>query len=153
MDFIDLNSDKFILYNSNFDVVNERITSYVNNINSSSSYQPYLFILIGLDKYKEKVNEEAFTKFTETLILSKNLNDINFIIMDELDNIGKFDYDEWYTTCIKTNDFIWIGNGINEQYKLSVSQISHREEIDEGFGFVVENSKATLVKLIDFFEE
>ena len=40
-----------------------------------------------------------------------------------------------------------------EQYKLSVSQISHREEIDEGFGFVVENSKATLVKLIDFFEE
>ena len=27
------------------------------------------------------------------------------------------------------------------------------DEIDEGFGFVVENSKATLVKLIDFFEE
>ena len=140
------------MYNSNFENANEQITNYISSLNSST-YQSYLFVIIGLDKYKENIGDEAFDKFTHAMIDSKKLNGINFVIIDELDTISKFDYDEWYTTCVKTSNFIWIGNGITEQYKLSVSQISHREEVGEKFGFVVENSKATLVKLIDFFEE
>ena len=61
-----------------------------------------------------------------------------------------FAYDDWYKNSVDDSFGIWLGNGISDQYSLKLMSTPRelREEIPEGFGYVVKNGKATLVKFV-----
>ena len=45
----------------------------------------------------------------------KDLRKIAIVIMDTIDNIKQFEYENWYKTVVPSNHGVWIGDGIADQ--------------------------------------
>ena len=88
--------------------------------------------------------------FQKAISDSKNYGLDNYIIIDSSDKVKGFAYDTWYKESVDDSQGIWLGNGISDQFTLKLLSTPRelREEIPEGFGYVVKNGKATLVKLV-----
>jgi hypothetical protein len=58
--------------------------------------------------------------------------------------------ENWYKAHINGNNGVWVGSGINTQYRITVSKKpqDYSAELDSDFGFVVNNAAATLVKFL-----
>ena len=108
-------------------------------------------IIIGIDLFKSRLNEENKTKFGEMFINGKDLNIINFIIVDSVDKFNKIEIDSWYKSCVDNTFGIWIGNGINNQYNLKINQKIEemKEETPNNFCFIIKRGKPQYVKYIE----
>ena len=62
-----------------------------------------------------------------------------------------FEYESWYKSSVNTNDGIWLGNGINDQFSINITQKipEIRQEIPYNFCFVIKRGKPVLVKFIE----
>ena len=80
-----------------------------------------------------------------------NVGIFNFIIVDAVDNLKKMEYDSWYKSIVQSNYGIWIGNGIADQtlIKTNIGFKKTNNEIPDGYGIVVKNSKTSLVNLVE----
>lgn len=85
-------------------------------------------------------------------IMSKCAKEYNvhFLICESAGSINALAAEDWYKTHIGGSDGLWIGNGINSQYKLTVSRKTKELAADIGpeFGFVIKQSAAVLVKYL-----
>ena len=79
---------------------------------------------------------------------------INFIIVDTIDIIKKYEYESWYKTTVNNANGIWFGNGINDQFSLKLSSKLEemKKEIPTNFCFVVNRGIPKYVKFIENFE-
>ncbi len=107
-------------------------------------------VIHGFDKLLLKISPDNKTKFLELLEKAKNLGKFDFILSDQASNFKKYEYESWYKNAISSNYGIWIGNGVADQntIKTNISFKKENNEINEGYGVVVKNSKTTLVNLI-----
>lgn len=131
--------------------------AYINN-----NYQKSIFenekkincIIIGIETFKNRLSDENKTKFGDLFNLGRDLGIINFIIIDTIDKIKKIELESWYKNCVNNNSGIWIGNGINDQFSLKVSQKINemKEEVPNGFCFVIERGKIKFVKYVEILE-
>lgn len=147
--------------NNNFDNYFDQIEKYLercyeNYINNGynreifKDVKPITCIIIGLDSFKNKLNDQNKTKFGNLFEKGKDLGIINFIIVDTIDIIKKYEYESWYKTTVNSANGIWIGNGINDQFTFKISQKTKemREEIGDLFGFVIKRGKPELIKFV-----
>ena len=90
-------------------------------------------------------------KFNSLLDIDNDLKNLSFIFVDAFGKLKKHEYEAWYKNNVNNNNGIWIGNGIVNQYTIMLNKITkeHRDDIPNGFGFVVRNGKTTLVKLVE----
>ena len=75
---------------------------------------------------------------------------IYFIVAENIQALTPFTAEKWYKAQVNSNSGIWIGSGINSQYRLNVNtkpQGFHAPQT-EPFGFLVNNGAATLVKFL-----
>ena len=75
---------------------------------------------------------------------------VHFVVAESLNSLTPLTVENWYKTHINGNSGIWVGSGINTQYRITVSKKPQdfAAEIDSEFGFVVNNATATFVKFI-----
>ena len=153
-------------YDTSFDEVFTKLETYVsenyenyknNDYNKEifKDVKPILCIIIGIENFKNRLNDENKLKFASLFDKAKDLDIISYIFIDSVDKIKKVELESWYKNTASQNDGIWIGNGINEQFSLKCNQRTSemKLEIEDNFCFVIKRGKATLVKFIEEFEE
>lgn len=134
--------------------VTESHSKYINSNYSRKVFdgiKPILCIIIGIESFKGKLSDENKTKFGSFFEKGKDLGIINFIIVDSIDKIKKNEFESWYKTIINSINGIWIGNGINDQFTLKISQKTKemKEEILPSFAFIIKHGKPILVKCVE----
>ncbi|MDD3187344.1 MAG: type VII secretion protein EssC [Bacilli bacterium] len=140
------NKDLYNIYNK----LEKSIEEY--NQNLDKNYQNNLVIIIGLEAL---INNIELTKKADLKLFFENAkksNKFNFIIMENDSLLKKYAYEDWYRLNIISNQGIWLGNGVTEQYVIKISKMdkSLYQEINNKFGYLVENGNPVLVKLIDY---
>ena len=107
-------------------------------------------ILAGFSKIMARVNDEIKKRFFELLKSVKDTEQFTYIFVDRVDNLKKLEYDEWYKKVIQNNYGIWIGNGVADQnlIKTNIGFKKVNNEVPNGYGIVIKNTKTSLVKLI-----
>jgi len=160
------NSKKhYILSNNNFDDIFSKIEKYVkgnnelyvkNNYNRNifNNIKPLTCIIIGLDTFRNRLNADNKNNLGNIFELAKDLGVINYIIIDSIDRIKKVEMELWFKNNVNMSEGIWLGNGINDQFSLKISQrtIEMREEISDKFCFVIKRGKPILVKYVEQIE-
>ncbi len=122
-----------------------------NNINSNKNI---ICIIVGLDKFINDI-ENAEKGFYEILKVAELLKNYNFIIVENFTKFKSHQYDEWYKEYITGDTGIWVGNGVNDQYLMSVN-FNDKNTINkcgECFGHVIRREKATVIKLLGMKEK
>jgi len=148
-------------YNKDFDKFFEKIHSYIVDNHSKyihNNYNKDIFkdekhktiIILGFDSFKNRLSADNSRKMPSIFEKSKDLGIVNFVFIDSIDKLKKLDMETWYKTCSNTNDGIWIGPGINDQFTLKVSQRTNelKEQIGDDFCFVLRRGKPLLVKYV-----
>ena len=127
----------------------EKVSSKVDP-DKLNSMPKTICIINGLTNLLDKIDMEEKTTLTNIIKDSKVLGTFKFIIIDNIDNIKSFAYEDWFKSVFDLSEGIWIGNGISNQFTLRVITNSRdlREEIEAPFGYVIEKGRAVQVKLI-----
>ncbi|MBR5969774.1 MAG: type VII secretion protein EssC [Lachnospiraceae bacterium] len=75
---------------------------------------------------------------------------VYFIVAESVNLITPFTAETWYKRHVSGNRGVWIGNGISNQFRLSISKKPQgfSENLGPDFGFVVRNAVAVLIKLL-----
>lgn len=138
--------------------INETYDKYVNSNYDKSIFKDKVHItciIIGIDSYKSKVGKDDKLLFGDIFEKGKDLGLINYILVDSIDKIKKIELDSWYKSIINTNEGIWIGNGINDQFsiKTTVKIPELKEELKENYCFVIKKGKPDLIQYVESDEE
>lgn len=173
VDFIFLNSTEFsfsdvafqkYIFTKQFDAVLDKIILHVETLYKAyeeadfneeilNKYKPMICFIYGVTDIINKLKDETKKKFVQLMKQNSSLNLVTFIFVDNPDLLRTFAYEEWFKTAADTSRGIFIGNGLSDQALIKLSKITRedREDIDENYGFVVNMSKPSLIKLlIDF---
>ena len=158
------NKEKYQYVNKQFNEVFESLSNYLKEQKDSyikNDYNKDIFnnmsktycIIIGIDSFKTRLNDENKSRFNELFTSGKDLDIVNFIIVDSIDKINKLELELWYKNCVNNNFGLWIGNGINNQYSLKITQKIEemKEEVPDNFCFVIKRGKPQYVKYIENF--
>lgn len=110
-------------------------------------------VIVGIDKF---INElySSTKDFYEILEIANTLKNYNFIIVENFSKLKNHSYDEWYKEYISGDTGIWVGNGITDQYAISIN-IKDKDIINrcgESFGYAIRRENATMVKLLGMKE-
>lgn len=148
-------------YKDNFDEIFNKLYSYIerlnqiyvsNNYNADSirKYQDLLIIIVGLTQFKNKLSSELQDKLDSFMTMVKDLRKVSIVIVDIIDNIRSFEYENWFKTVVSNNHGIWIGDGISEQYTLKLSKNPKyiKDEIGNRFGYSIKKGNPILIKVI-----
>jgi len=120
------------------------------NVRSLGNAANQLCVIVGLDKFLGKLDDEHKTKFKEILTHNKEMLKINFIFIDIPGNFKKYEYEEWYKNNIDPNNGIWVGDGVTQQYVLkTLIQPSGITDIEKDYGIVILNGIPKIVKLLN----
>ncbi|MBQ9071720.1 MAG: type VII secretion protein EssC [Bacilli bacterium] len=149
-------------YKENFDLIFERIYSYLEKLNkvyvdnnyndqAISNSQDLLVIIVGLSQFKNKLSTESRDKIEKFMIMTKDIRKVSVVIIDTIDNIKQFEYESWFKSCVSLNHGIWIGDGISDQYTLKLSKNPRyiREDIGNRFGYSLKKGNPILIKLLN----
>lgn len=150
--YIDKNYNTY--FENLYKYLEKQYNSYINsgyNRDIFNGIKPIICIIIGIDEFKNKLSQENKNKYGSLFEKGKDLGIINFIIVDTIDIIKKYEYESWYKTTVNSSNGIWIGNGINDQFILKVTKKSNEmlSEIDDSFGFVIKRGKPVLIKFVE----
>ena len=118
------------------------------------SQKPLILVILGIDSFITKLSDNNKKDINELFNKAKELEIINFVIFDEIAKIKKYEYEPWFKSGFNSNEGIWIGGGINDQFTLKplVRTPELRETISDDFCFALVRGKPVLVKYITDFE-
>ena len=128
--------------------------TYVKNnykLDALSNTNTMTVVITDFTKSLSRISEELKKRFLDNLKNVKELSQFVYVFVDRVDNLKKIEYDEWYKRVVQSNYGIWIGNGIADQtfIKTNIGFKKTNNEIPEGFGICVKNTKTYLVKLVN----
>ncbi len=126
----------------------EEFISKIQNNNDNN-----ICFIIGVDKF---INDIEFgeQKMLEMIQLAENMENCNFILVDNAIKLKNHEYDEWYKAYILGDTGIWVGNGIEDQYLIKTNMGSRNRINNCGlsFGYVINQGETTLIKLLEIIE-
>ena len=107
-------------------------------------------IIIGVSNLLQKLSSIEKSKFTTNIEESKTLDNMKYIIVENIDGIKNIGYEAWYKSNANMNSAIWIGNGISNQFTIKVTTNARllRAELAPGFGYSIKKGKATVTKFV-----
>ena len=113
---------------------------------------PYSICIInGLDKFLSEIEDEEY--FYQTLRKAEESGKYSFIIMENVNKLKNHEYESWYKNYVAGDSGIYIGNGIDDQFAISISD---RKGIvnncGRSFGYVIKNGNPVLIKLVGLRE-
>ena len=137
-----IQSNKNALKNNYEDLIRD-LSKKQNNNNS------VLCVIVGIDKLLGDL-ENGDSEFENILKKAEESGRYSFIIVESISKIKNYQYNNWYKKYFSGDTGIWIGGGIKEQYILNIDS-SYKDTSNSnepGFGYVIQNSIPTQVKLL-----
>lgn len=137
---------------------NEFKNSYIKLIQKlrekQQSNSNIVCVIMGLDKFINELENEA-EGFYNILRTANIYGNYNFIVIDGIAKIKNHVYDEWYKNYISGDSGIWVGNGITDQYTITINLKDKNivNRCGESFGYVIRREEATMMKLLGMKEE
>ncbi|MFV0249485.1 MAG: hypothetical protein ACK5HP_00370 [Bacilli bacterium] len=124
---IDDYKNKYQYCASNYDDIFSNLLAYINKCKQKyennkrdkkifKDIKKIQVFIIGIEFFKEKVSDENKKIFPDLFNDAKDLDIISFILVDRIDKIKKIEIEQWFKNCSSTDNFIWVGNGITEQF-------------------------------------
>ena len=122
-----------------------------NNVNLNKQN---VCIIIGVDKFINDL-ENGEEEFLQLLHNTENLKNYRFILVDNNSKFKNREYDQWYKEYISGDTGIWIGNGVNDQYLISISNMGNRlnNRCGESFGYIIKQGEPICIKLLGIEEK
>ena len=122
-----------------------------NNMNHDKNV---ICIIIGVDKFINDL-ENSEKRFLEILQIAELLKNYNFIFVENFTKLKGHQYDEWYKKYFNGDSGIWVGNGIADQYLISVNTNDKNilKRHGDSFGYVIKRENPTLIKLLGLKED
>ena len=113
-----------------------------------------IVIIIGIEKFLTELTMMQI-KFADILSKMEETKKTNVVIVENVNKLKNHEYDEWYKTYVTKDNGIWIGNGIDSQYSLTIN--AERKEIvpncGNSFGYAIRQGMVQLVKLLGMKEK
>ena len=136
-------------YDNNYSDMLKKMQEIFDNPSS----QMNIFVISGIDTFKNGLSSEEQNKLTTILTGIKTRNDMRVIIADAIGKIKTFEYEAFYRDNVQPINGIWIGSGITEQFTIKSSTYNKetRNPIPNDFGYNINRGSATLIKLLDFY--
>lgn len=118
--------------------------------NQNDPEKTVICFMLNINELLNKLPDEEKNSLINMMGESSKRGNIKFIIVDSIENLKNLVYEPWYKANVDLAEGIWLGNGISEQFTLRVNNNSRelREEVEPGFGYVIQKGKATLIKLM-----
>lgn len=138
-------------------VVDEEYSKLENNeFNADifSNVKKTVCIIIGINEVKNKLSDDLGKSFEEMLKKASKLTTYSFIIVDNVSEFKKVEFDSWFKENVTPSEGIWIGEGIGEQFLLKINQRTDevKTKINDDFCFVLKRGKPRLVKYVSKFD-
>lgn len=133
--------------------LNEDFKKLIFEIETNNNNE-LICVILGIDKLISDLDGGEST-FSKILKEAEELNNCNFIVIDNLNRLKNHAYDEWYKSNITGDTGIWVGNGVSDQYVISTgsSTKSLINNCGKSFGYDIKQGQATLVKLLGMKEK
>ena len=136
--------------------VKEEYHNFISELDQKVNKE-VICVIIGIDKFVSEfddINNNFNFTFNTTLKKAEELGNCNFIFVDNANKLKNHEYDEWYKNFVTKDNGIWVGNGVDNQYLLTIT--SERRLIvnncGNSFGYAINQGTATLIKLIEMKE-
>lgn len=145
-----------LISNKKADLKNEYIT-FISNIEHNNE-KDILCIIIGVDKFVndfDNMDNNFCETFYSTLRKTEENEKCNYILVENVNKLKNSEYDEWYKSYVSNENGIWVGNGVEDQYLISLNT-SGKDIINncgDSFGYVINQGKPTLIKLLGMKEK
>ena len=107
--------------------------------------------VLGFSNFKSKLSDENSKELDKLIIKAKELEVIDFILIDSSSNLKQLEFESWFKKSVNTNNGIWLGNGIATQYNFRINNKldEFTKEIPINCCYVIRNGQAEFVKYID----
>jgi len=147
---LNLNSNIYKNYfNSDFDLILDKINQMLENYISNKEKIDGIVLIYGINKFLTKLNDK--NKFNDLLKNAKRYEKISIIIVEDTAKLRMEMYNSWFTENFVATDGIWIGKGVVDSlFKIASISKELLEDIKNNMGYIVQESTATKIKLIDF---
>ena len=112
-------------------------------------------VIIGLTSFKNKLSADNQNKLADFFADPSGLNLVNYILVDTVDKLKKFNYDNWFKDNINTSEGIFLGSGLADQMLINVTKRipEMKEDVPYNFGFVIRKGMPSYVKFIEKYKE
>lgn len=113
-------------------------------------YEEKIIILHCFSDIRQELSDDAIDKIKVAMDKNTPEYHVRFLISDTVDNLYRYSREAWYKRYNADNGGIYVGNGITDQYTIVVngSNAELKQAVEPGFGYLVRNGEAMLIKLI-----
>ena len=140
-------------YTDNLENVLDKLIGYLKELKENNVVQYGVILVYGINKFVSKLEDTK--KMVEFTKLLKEYENISLIMVDDVNKIKEYMYEQWYKSIINVNDGIWIGRGISDQNLLHLSNVNREmtKELKNDMGYYIQEGGAILTKFIDFISK
>lgn len=132
------------------DEVVKKLSENNSDVRSLAVIKNKMIVILGFSKFFEALDNDHKEMFKKILDNEKEALKINFVLIDTPPSFKKYEYDEWFKNSVNTNNGVWIGSGVTQQYLLkTLIQPSNIANITNEFGVCIKNGMPTVVKLVN----
>ncbi len=130
--------------------INEIFLDLVNQA-SEKKLKETLIIILGIDKFLINIDAKEFLKNLKVLEATK---ECSLVVADVLAKIKGHEFEDWFKNYHTGDSGIWLGNGVEGQYLMSISA-NRREVINNcgnSYGCVITQGTPLMVKMLGMRE-
>ena len=139
-----------------FDTLVYRNNTYKSNAGDEPLiFEPLLYIIQDISELFDVISQDAKDKLKVLLEKNEVQYNVSFIVIEESGDMNIRTVEAWYKKhCNKANG-VWVGSGIADQYVVKLNNVTRdmRQDIDDDFGWVMNNGDALLTKLVTYKED
>ncbi|MCD1257391.1 type VII secretion protein EssC [Paenibacillus athensensis] len=113
-------------------------------------FEKQVCIVQSLTSLLSSLSDDGRDKLKVLLEKGEAAYQVVFILADTVSGFSSVSFEAWFKSKVSTNDGIWVGNGIADQYQLRLAKTSSElyQELAPGFGYVVRKGQPVLTKLL-----
>lgn len=117
---------------------------------AAPDFDKCIYLITSLSALQLRLSEDSQDKLKILLEKGASVYNVHFFLCDSASYFSTVSFEPWFKTHVSLKDGIWIGNGISNQYLYKLGKITNEmyQEIGDEFGYIVNNGKTTLVKLL-----
>lgn len=130
----------------------EEYAKFISNIETTKSKHT-ICVILGIDKFLIECGNLP-NNFSTVMAQLEEKGNFSVIIVENANKVKNHEFEPWYKNYITKENGIWIGNGIDNQYLITINS-SRKELINNcgrSFGYVIRDGIAVLIKLLEMKE-
>ncbi len=131
----------------------EEFTTFVSNIYKDIKKHT-ICVFIGIDKFLTDYANIG-SDFNTVIKQLEDKENYSVIVVENANKFKTHEFEDWYKNYVSKENGIWIGNGVDNQYLITINS-SRKDLINNcgrSFGYIIKEGIATLIKLLEMKED